>query len=51
MEFWSRGLGKRSLGIACGTEAVSVENGLVHLRRTVKPPLSWAYTMALAWRG
>jgi hypothetical protein len=27
MEFWSKGLGKRSLGIACGTEEVSAENG------------------------
>jgi len=54
MEFWSKGLGKRSLGIACGTEEVSVEDGLVHLRGTVQPPLSWAYTITMDeadWAG
>jgi hypothetical protein len=54
MQFWSKGLGKRSLGIDCGSESVSVENGLVQLRGTVKPPLTWTYTItmdAADWAG
>ncbi|MFQ5697132.1 MAG: hypothetical protein ACE5IL_02475 [Myxococcota bacterium] len=47
MQFWSRGLGRRSMGIDCGTEKVAVEGNRIVLRGTVRPPLSWPYTITM----
>lgn len=47
MYFWSKGLGKRSLHIACGTEKEGIEAGKVLLRGHTLPPLSWEYVMVM----
>jgi len=47
VEFWSKGLGKRSMTVEIGTETVAVEDDLVLLRGTVKPPLSWKYQIEM----
>lgn len=47
MEFWSKGLGRRSLNIACGTEAITQQDEQVLLTGTVGPPLSWEYTIVM----
>lgn len=47
MEFWSKGLGRRSLKIACGTESVELASEQVLLHGTVGPPLSWKYTITM----
>ncbi len=45
MKFWSKGLGKRCLVVDCGSEAASIEDGILVMAGTTPPPLSWAYTM------
>jgi hypothetical protein len=47
MRFWSKGLGKRSLGMNCGKEAVQVESATMILAGKVRPPLGWAYTITM----
>lgn len=47
MEFWSTGLGKRSMGINVGEETVKVSENDVLLTGTVRPPLSWHYTITM----
>ncbi len=47
MEFWSTGLGKKSMGIRVGEEAVKVAGNDVLLTGTVRPPLSWHYTITM----
>ena len=47
MEFWSTGLGRRSMSVDIGKEKISVSEGKVFLTGTVKPPLSWQYTIAM----
>ncbi len=47
MRFWSKGLGKRSLGMDCGKEAVQVEGATMLLAGKVRPPLGWAYTITM----
>ena len=47
MEFWSTGLGKRSMGISVGEETVTVAGNDVFLKGTVRPPLSWHYTITM----
>ncbi len=45
MKFWSKGLGKRCLVVACGTEEPSVEDAKLVMTGTTPPPLSWGYAM------
>ncbi len=45
MEFWSTGLGKRSMGIDIGAEDIKIADSDVQLAGTVRPPLSWHYTI------
>lgn len=47
MEFWSTGLGKRSMGISIGEETIKVPGNEVLLTGTVRPPLSWHYTIVM----
>ncbi len=47
MEFWSTGLGKRSMAIDIGSEEVKVADDVVLLSGMVKPPLSWRYTITM----
>lgn len=53
MNFWSKGLGKRShLVIACGTEKPMISEDLktVILYGMTKPPVVWNYTMTMEVR-
>ena len=47
MRFTSKGLGKRSLGMDCGTESTSVDGNTLLLSGHVRPPLKWAYTITM----
>lgn len=47
MRFWSKGLGKRSLSMDCGKEAVSIQEQAVVLSGRVRPPLGWSYTITM----
>ncbi len=47
MNFTSKGLGKRSLGMDCGTESLSVDGDKLLLSGHVRPPLKWAYTITM----
>jgi hypothetical protein len=47
MEFWSTGLGKRSMVISVGKETVKVSGNDVIMTGTVSPPLSWHYTITM----
>ncbi len=47
MEFWSTGLGKRSMGIEVGKEAISLNEDMIFMSGIVKPPLSWHYTIIM----
>ncbi len=47
MNFTSKGLGKRSLGMDCGTESLKIEDDKMLLSGNVRPPLKWAYTITM----
>lgn len=47
MQFWSKGLGKRNMNIACGSETPEVKQDAILLHGTVKPPLNWQYTITM----
>ncbi len=47
MRFWSKGLGKRSLSMDCGKEAVTIQDQTVVLSGKVRPPLGWSYTITM----
>lgn len=47
MQFWSKGLGKRSMGIDCGTERVEVQEEKMILHGKTRPPLNWQYAMEM----
>lgn len=47
MEFWSTGLGKKSMGINLGEETVKVSGNDLLLAGSVRPPLSWHYTITM----
>ena len=47
MKFWSKGLGKRSLNLALGTEVVETDEEQVLLSGEVVEPVSWHYIMFL----
>ncbi len=49
MEFWSKGLGKRSsLVILCGTETAQIKDRLIVLTGQTHAPVRWTYTMTMA---
>lgn len=50
MNFTSKGLGKRSLGMDCGKESTSVDGDHLLLSGMVRPPLKWAYTISMDQR-
>jgi hypothetical protein len=53
MEFWSKGLGRRSLVLEPGSETVETDAERVALAGTVSAPVNWSYIMyvgPLDWR-
>ena len=53
MDFWSKGLGRRSLVMELGQDKVECDGAQLLLSGTVKAPVNWAYIMYLPpedWR-
>jgi hypothetical protein len=47
MEFWSKGLGRRSLVLALGEERVEADEEQVALSGRARAPVTWSYIMYL----